>query len=70
MRVLTSYPPDFQNTSPLKPDEWNFRRDSFADQKLTARNVFECIRFALSQDRICSVDKIVLSNNNGWDLGN
>jgi NAD(P)-dependent dehydrogenase (short-subunit alcohol dehydrogenase family) len=70
IRVLTIYPPDFENTSPLQPDEWSRRRDSFADQKLTARNVFECIRFALSQDRICSVDQIVLSNNNGSDMGN
>jgi NAD(P)-dependent dehydrogenase (short-subunit alcohol dehydrogenase family) len=70
IRVLTIYPPDFQNTSPLQPEEWNFRRNSFTDEKLTARNVFECIRFALLQDRICSVDKIVLSNNNGWDGGN
>ena len=70
IRVLTIYPPDFENTSPLQPEPWTRRRDSFADQKLTAGNVFECIRFALSQDRICSVDQIVLSNNNGSDMGN
>jgi NAD(P)-dependent dehydrogenase (short-subunit alcohol dehydrogenase family) len=70
VRVLTIYPPDFANTSPLEPSQWDFRRNSFADLTLTARNVFECIRFALLQDRICSVDEIVLSNNNGRDFGN
>jgi hypothetical protein len=37
---------------------------------MTARNIFDCVRFALSQDRICSIDEIVLSNNNGDDVGN
>ena len=31
---------------------------------LSARNIFECLEFALLQDRICSLDKIILSNNN------
>jgi NAD(P)-dependent dehydrogenase (short-subunit alcohol dehydrogenase family) len=70
IRVLTIYPPDFENTVPQNDNEWNYRRDRFADMKLTARNVFECIKFALLQDRICAVDQIVLSNNNGRDIGN
>jgi hypothetical protein len=45
---------------------WEYRRNAFED-RMTARNVFECIRFALLQDRICSIDEIVLSNNNGRD---
>ncbi|MCA3351058.1 MAG: SDR family oxidoreductase [Roseomonas sp.] len=70
VRVLTIYPPDFHNTSPLDPAEWEYRRDAFEDHTLTARNVFDCIRFALLQDRICSIDEIVLSNNNGRNIGN
>src|SRR4029453_15417707 len=34
------------------------------ERKLTARNVFDCIQFALAQDRIRSVSEIVLVNNN------
>jgi len=67
LRVLTIYPPDFQNTSPTDGDEWSRRRDSSDERKMTARNIFECIQFALTQDRICSVNEIVLSNNNGDD---
>jgi len=70
IRVLTVYPPDFRNTSPLDPSQWDLRRNSFDDLTLSARNVFECIRFALSQDRICAIDEIILSNNNGRDFGN
>jgi NAD(P)-dependent dehydrogenase (short-subunit alcohol dehydrogenase family) len=70
VRVLTIYPPDFHNTSPLDPAKWEYRRNAFEDRTLAARNVFECIRFALLQDRICSIDEIVLSNNNGRDIGN
>ena len=70
VRVLTIYPPDFHNTSPLDPSKWEYRRDAFEDRTLTARNVFDCIRFALLQDRICSIDEIVLSNNNGRNIGN
>jgi|GEM_PF-223797 len=70
VRVLTIYPPDFHNTSPLDTAEWEYRRDAFEDRTLTARNVFDCIRFALLQDRICSIDEIVLSNNNGRNMRN
>ncbi|MFM7419524.1 MAG: SDR family NAD(P)-dependent oxidoreductase [Alphaproteobacteria bacterium] len=70
VRVLTIYPPDFHNTSPLDTAKWEYRRDAFEDLTLTARNVFDCIRFALLQDRICSIDEIVLSNNNGRNMRN
>jgi NAD(P)-dependent dehydrogenase (short-subunit alcohol dehydrogenase family) len=70
VRVLTIYPPDFQNTSPTDEKEWGRRRDAFDERKLTARNVFDCIEFALSQDRICSINEIVLGNNNGDGAGN
>jgi NAD(P)-dependent dehydrogenase (short-subunit alcohol dehydrogenase family) len=70
VRVLTIYPPDFHNTSPLEPAQWERRRDNFEERTLSARNVFDCIRFALLQDRVCSIDEIVLSNNNGRNAGN
>lgn len=64
VRVTTIYPPNFENTSPLEEAKWNEQRGHSDNRYLTARNVFESIRFALLQDRICSVDKIILSNNN------
>jgi NAD(P)-dependent dehydrogenase (short-subunit alcohol dehydrogenase family) len=66
LRVITICPPNFHNTAPWNEGEWNERRGAGEGAKdyLTARNVFECVRFALSQDRICSVDQIILSNNN------
>lgn len=70
VRVLTIYPPDFHNTSPLDQAKWEYRCDAFEDRTLTARNVFDCIRFALLRDRICSIDEILLSNNNGRKVGN
>ena len=56
--VTTIYPPDFVNPSPLS-DDWH----SSDSACLSARNVFNALQFALTQDRICSVDKIILSNN-------
>jgi NADP-dependent 3-hydroxy acid dehydrogenase YdfG len=70
IRVTTIYPPNFNNTSPVEEHEWNRRRDDFKEELLTARNVLDSIFFALSQDRVCSVDEIVLTNNNGRDVGN
>ncbi len=64
IRVISIYPPNFENTSPLIEKEWNERREPNELRYLTARNIFDCIKFALTQDRICSIDKIVLSNNN------
>lgn len=64
VRVMTVYPPNFDNTSPLNEQEWNESRSHTELRHLTARNVFESIKFALSQDRICSIDKIISSNNN------
>ncbi|WP_125782146.1 SDR family oxidoreductase [Pseudoalteromonas rubra] len=64
VRVISIYPPNFDNPSPLDKTRWFESRSHTEHMYLTARNVFECIQFALSQDRICSIDKIVLSNNN------
>ncbi|WP_046007392.1 SDR family oxidoreductase [Pseudoalteromonas rubra] len=63
VRVISIYPPNFDNPSPLDEARWNESRSHTEHMHLTARNVFECIQFALSQDRICSIDKIVMSNN-------
>lgn len=65
LRIMTIVPPNFTNTSPLDEHKWNERRPAGKkeDDYLTARNVFECVRFALQQDRICCIDQIVMSNN-------
>ena len=63
IRFITVYPPNFDNFSPLNDHEWSKSRTYPEATCLTARNVFESVKFALLQDRICSIDKIVLSNN-------
>ena len=62
IRVISIYPPNFENTSPLIEKEWNEQRGHTDTRYLSARNVFECIKFSLDQDRLCSIDKIILSN--------
>ena len=64
IRITTIYPPNFENTSPLNEEQWNEQRGHSDTRYLTARNVYDSIVFALKQDRICSIDKIILSNNN------
>lgn len=63
VRFICIYPPNFDNPSPIKALEWNELREHSDTRSLSARNIFECIKFSLSQDRICSIDKIILSNN-------
>ena len=63
VRFICIYPPNFDNTSPLNERGWNEQRAPSDTRFLTARNIFDCITFSLSQDRICSIDKIILSNN-------
>lgn len=62
IRVIQLYPPNFQNTSLLNPESWNERRSEAEDRLPSARNVFDALLFAPSQDRRCSVDEIGLSN--------
>ena len=63
LRFVCIYPPNFDNTSPIIEQDWNEQRGANDSRLLTARNIFESIKFSLSQDRICSIDKIILSNN-------
>ena len=63
MRLTCIYPPDFDNTSSMNVQDWNEQRGHNDTRFLTARNIFDSIKFCLSQDRKCSIDKIILSNN-------
>ena len=63
IRFICIYPPNFDNSSPLNEQEWNEQRGHSDTRYLTSRNIFDCIKFSLAQDRICSIDKIILSNN-------
>ncbi|NRA22591.1 MAG: SDR family oxidoreductase [Oceanospirillaceae bacterium] len=63
IRVISIYPPNFENTSPLLASQWDEQRKVSEFMTLTARNVFECIEFSLTQDRVCCIDKIILSSN-------
>lgn len=62
IRVLQIYPPNFHNTSLLDAKQWNERRGSDEERLPSARNVMDAILFGLRQDRICSIDELVLSN--------
>jgi len=63
IRFICIYPPNFDNSSPLNEQDWNEQRGHCETRFLTSRNIFDCIKFSLAQDRICSIDKIILSNN-------
>ncbi|WP_395298302.1 SDR family oxidoreductase [Kitasatospora hibisci] len=53
VRVISLYPPDFDNPDPLS-DQWeNTPRE--ATDPLTARSIVECIVFAVTQPRDCFI---------------
>ncbi|MFG3339612.1 SDR family oxidoreductase [Glycomyces sp. NPDC048151] len=52
VRVISLYPPDFDNLDPLGP-EWEAERGS--GDALSARSVAECVRFAIGQPRDCFI---------------
>ena len=62
LRVMSLYPPNFYNPDYLNKEDWHKRREAKEGTLPTARNVLDTIVFALSQDRICSMDDIVMSN--------
>jgi NAD(P)-dependent dehydrogenase (short-subunit alcohol dehydrogenase family) len=52
VRVISLYPPDFDNPDPLGP-EWDAER---ADgDALSARSVVDCVKFAIGQPRDCYI---------------
>jgi NAD(P)-dependent dehydrogenase (short-subunit alcohol dehydrogenase family) len=52
VRVISLYPPDFDNPDPLGPD-WDAERGS--GDALSARSVVDCVRFAIGQPRDCFI---------------
>jgi NAD(P)-dependent dehydrogenase (short-subunit alcohol dehydrogenase family) len=52
VRVISLYPPDFDNPDPLG-EEWNAERD--AGEALSARSVADCVKFAIGQPRDCFI---------------
>lgn len=61
IRVIAVYPPDFDNVSPLS-EEWKREREVKAGERISNRHVIEAIQFALTRDRICSVNSIHLDS--------
>lgn len=62
IRVVSLFPPDFQNTSPFDSD-WG-RIDEDEDKKLlNAKALIDTINFALSQPRSCTISKIYFDGN-------
>lgn len=57
VRVLSVYPPDFENTSPLTA-EWGAIRADEDQRLLNANSLLETIDFAISQPRSCYISKI------------
>lgn len=53
VRVISLYPPDFENVDPLSP-EWE-TTDRRAGADLTAQSLVDCILFAVSQPRDCFI---------------
>jgi len=60
IRVISIYPPDFDDTDPLSP-EWDEIRDQ-AGQALTNREVVAAVMFAINAPRVCVIPAIVLDN--------
>ncbi|MCD0447223.1 SDR family oxidoreductase [Glycomyces sp. A-F 0318] len=52
VRVISLYPPDFDEVDPLSP-EWD--RPRGAAEALSARSVVDCVRFAIGQPRDCFI---------------
>ncbi|TVX89693.1 SDR family NAD(P)-dependent oxidoreductase [Paenibacillus agilis] len=59
IRVIGVYPPDFDDVSPVDP-EWSQPRNTRDGQSISNRHVVEAITFALTRDRICSINSIQL----------
>ncbi|MDJ1137580.1 SDR family oxidoreductase [Streptomyces iconiensis] len=53
VRVISLYPPDFDNAAPLS-EEWNSTPRN-AESPLTAQSLVECVQFAVSQPRDCFI---------------
>jgi len=62
IRVLSLYPPDFENTDPFGPD-WGRVRDDEERRLLNAKNLIDTIHFALAQPRSCYISKIHFDGN-------
>jgi NAD(P)-dependent dehydrogenase (short-subunit alcohol dehydrogenase family) len=52
VRVISLYPPDFDNPDPFGA-EWDAERD--AGDALSARSVVDCVKFAVGQPRDCFI---------------
>lgn len=52
VRVISLYPPDFDDTDPLSPD-WDAERG--AGDALSARSLADCVLFAIGQPRDCFI---------------
>lgn len=53
VRVISLYPPDFDNADPLS-EEWPTTSRE-AEDALTAQSLVECILFAVAQPRDCFI---------------
>ncbi|MBO9419864.1 SDR family NAD(P)-dependent oxidoreductase [Labrenzia sp. R4_2] len=63
IRVMSVFPSDFKSDLEYKSPAWFERPSPGTGKTMNARHVVEAILFALEQDRICSVESLVLGNS-------
>lgn len=63
IRITTVFPPKFLNHTPLKTGDWKEPVDLHDKRYVNDRHVFDAIKLALTQDRICCLSEIYISNN-------
>ncbi|MBO9425240.1 SDR family oxidoreductase [Labrenzia sp. R4_1] len=63
IRVMSVFPPEFKSDLEYKSPAWFERPSPSTGKTMTARHVVEAILFTLEQDRICSVESLVLGNS-------
>lgn len=62
-RVMSVFPPDFESDIEYKSPEWFEPAAPAGGKTMTVRHVAEAILFALQQDRVCTIESLVLANS-------
>lgn len=63
MRVMSIFPPDFESDLEFNSPDWFKEVAPGSGATMTARHVVEAILFVLQQDRICTIETLVLGNS-------
>jgi len=63
IRVISLYPPNFTSEVEYGSDEWEKVATPTSGNMMSSRAIANIVLFALEQDRICTLETIVLENN-------